>query len=177
MLPSSKPKRKNAKAAVTADVIAATVVIVAAVQVAAIAMTEATVATEAIAVIAASARIAMVKAIQRNATVAMVVAKAVAKAVARARKPVKVNVSNVTQDRRKVQWWRLMPLSVAQRMPQQPQDHRVSREKPVSHANRVRIVVSGANAAHVANVQTVESAQNAHRVMRMQSTRQLLNCR
>ena len=58
-----------------------------------------------------------------------------------------------------------MQPSMVQRMPQQPQDRHASREKPVSHANHARIVVSAASAAHVANVVI---ALSAHRVTQTQ---------
>lgn len=91
----SKPKRKNAKAVVTAAVIA---VSVADATVAEIAMTVATVATVAIAMIAATEKTAMTVAMQPNAKVAMTVAR-VAVTV---RKRAKANANSVIQERHKL---------------------------------------------------------------------------
>ena len=141
-----------------ADVIVVTVTVA---RVAGIAMTVATAVTEVIAMIVATEKIAMVKLIQRNARVAMTVARVVAKA----RKRVLVIVSNVTLEPRKAALLRRMQRLMVQRTLQRRQDRHVSPERPVSHANRVRIVQSVASAPSAAHVVSGASVLSAHRVM------------
>jgi hypothetical protein len=167
----SKPKRKNAKAAVTAAVIA---VSVADATVAEIAMTVATVATVAIAMIAATEKTAMTVAMQPNAKVAMTVARA----VARARKVVRVIVNSVTQEHRKVPLLRRMQRSMAHRIRPPPQDHHASQEKPASRANHVLIAANVASALSVAHAVNAVIVPSAHRATLTQPTqRPQLICR
>lgn len=154
------------KAAVTAHAIVVTVAVA---QVAGSAMIEATVAiamTAMTAVIAAIAKIATVKATPPDGTVVPRVVMAVAKA----QRPELASVSSVTPKRRKLLLSKVMqqrtPGVTAQRMRQQPHDHRANQEKLASRANRVLIEVSEASADHVASVLIVQIADH---VMPMQS--------
>lgn len=150
----------------------AIVVTVAVAQVAGSAMIEATVAiamtamTATTAVIAVIEKIATVKATPPDGTVVPRVVMAVAKA----QRQVLVIVSSVTPERRKLLLSKVMqqrtPGVTAQRMRQQPHDHRANQEKLASRANRVLIEVSEASADHVASVLIVQIADH---VMPMQS--------
>ena len=139
----------------------AIVVTVAVAQVAGSAMIEATVAIATTAVIAVIVKIATVKATPPDVTVVARVVMAVAKA----QRQVLVIVSSVTPERRKLLLLpRLMqrrtPRITAQRIRQQPHDHRANQEKLASRANRVLIEVSEASAVHVASVLTVQIADH-----------------
>lgn len=148
----SKPKRKNARAAVKA---VANVIVVSAVDAAAAetAMTAATAATVVVVLIAESEKIVATAQILRSVM-----------AVARLRKTVKQIANNATPERRKLLSLRAMQPSTVRRIRQPPRGHHVSPEKPVSHASHVLIavnVVSAASAARVASAVTGLSVRRA----------------